>query len=144
MDYKVLHKEGDLFTIFTSKEDKKIIGTHNHQNSELKTLYFDLKKNSSVDIMRLIGINGWTVCVNRNFDNLLICVLINDYPYYFLTDYDNNRNVSIKKLNQYIDFNYNNELIFFTGSGGGGTSIVVKLLRFMGVYFGNDCGDINN
>ena len=144
MDYKVLHKEGDLFTIFTSKEDKKIIGTHNHQNSELKTLYFDLKKNSSVDIMRLIGINGWTVCVNRNFDNLLIFVLINDYPYYFLTDYDNNRNVSIKKLNQYIDFNYNNELIFFTGSGGGGTSIVVKLLRFMGVYFGNDCGDINN
>ena len=51
---------------------------------------------------------------------------------------------TVNKINHYQDFDYKKPINIFCGHEGGGTSIVIKLLRYLGLHFGDDCGLITN
>lgn len=67
-----------------------------------------------------------------------IYVVVDEFKYFFYSIKDN----KLIDLYNRVEFDFNSPLIFFTGHMGGGTSVVVKLLRHLGIHFGDDCGDI--
>jgi len=84
--------------------------------------------------------NGWSFCGNEKIDRVYIGTNTNEFKIY---SWDPLNSKNTKLLDTYQDFDFNSPFILFTGHAGGGTSIVVKFLRYLGVHFGDDCGNIN-
>lgn len=84
----------------------------------------------------------FSVCTNPRANR--VYVGSNDNTFHiFDIDTTNKDNWKFTKLDFHQDFNFNNPFIFITGHSGGGTSIIVKFLKKLGIHFGEDSGDLS-
>lgn len=113
----------------------------NSSDSWIKVIYSDYFKNfseytSTIDPNMYAASpycgNEMRIYINESNDNL--------YSYKILKENDI---LTLQRIDSVDYYNFNNKITLVTGHSGGGTSIVVKALRFRGIYFGDDSGDIN-
>lgn len=149
MVFNELINESNLFKIFYDSSNKNSnIGIENLTNKDIRYYVIDLEENYNVYASNeYINPNSWSLTFPRSNRKKNKCKYVNIYiqcsdnNYVYFCDLDDIH--SIKKINMTIDFNYSLPFCFITGSPGGGTSVVVKLLRHLGVHFGDDCGNIS-
>jgi len=129
------------FDINTSERTIKIT---NIDSDNLEVHFIDYDKNRGI---YKCGLNQqmWGLA-NIPTDTKICYVYINNnnlsFSVYKITISD--ESYSIDKIDKIKNFNFNNPFVFVGGHTGGGTSIVVKALRTLGLYFGDDCGNIKN
>ena len=118
-----------------------IIKLSNLGASSLSVSFIDNPKNWGIYKQELSK-NQFCCCVLNDEKN--INVYINEdgdlYCYYIVI---NGNEYTLEKIDEEENFNFNNTITLVTGHSGGGTSIVVKLLKFLGVHFGEDSGLIH-
>lgn len=147
MVFTELINESNLFKVFyDSSNEESNLGIINSTDKNIRFHVIDLKENYNVyGTNEYINPNSWSLTFPKGkykdcrYVNIYVQCYDNNYVYF--CDLDDVH--SIKKINMSIDFNYSLPFCFVIGSQGGGTSIVTKLLRFLGVHFGDDCGDIS-
>ena len=76
--------------------------------------------------------NEWSI------DTILVSK--NDNIYIYIYNFQNNR---FDKLTP-LPYNFKNPFIFITGHSGGGTSIVAKSFKYLGINLGKDSGEFLN
>lgn len=117
-------------------EDNKIWwiypGEASFENLQENFAYYSVKKPE-------VNGNGWSYCGNENINRVYIGTTKNEFKIY---KWDPINPENTKLLDTHQDFDFNSPFILFTGHAGGGTSIIVKFLRYLGVHFGDDCGNI--
>lgn len=123
------------------KIDDDHIVVMNNGSSWIKIIYIDYFKNFA-QFVSTIKPNMYTsspycgnemrVYINESNDNL--------YCYKILKE---NNTITLNRIDNVNYYNFNNKITLVTGHSGGGTSIVVKALRFRGIHFGDDSGNIN-
>jgi len=123
---------------------KKSIQINNLTNLELKIELVDLLTNFCIYSSK-IGPLGFSACFYKESNNLKIYIKEKfsggeDFHIYEISL--TNEDFEIKKIDNLSSFNFNNNLIFINGHSGGGTSIVTKLLRYLGAHTGDDSGDL--
>jgi len=142
---KELINENGLFKIFYDiNNHNSNVGIYNLSDKVITYYVIDVYENYNVfGANESINPNSWIITFPRKKYKKCECVYIyinacgNNYVYKY--DLDNIN--YIERINFNLDFNYSLPFYFITGSGGGGTSIVAKLLRYLDVHFGDDCGD---
>jgi hypothetical protein len=141
-EYSVIHKE-KYFDIIYHK-DFNWLGINNHSSEHLNVEILELEKNYSLQGLHSLKMfNFLSVPVNEVKELFIITSDSSSKEIFFYKCIigDNIKVIDLNKINNYEE---NLNLVVFTGHGGGGTSIVVKLLRYLGVHFGDDCGSITN
>jgi len=143
MESQILY-DGNEYYIFTDKNAKKTnIGIQNKSKNNNLTFHFTTKKGFGITTDNTLQPNVWRTVTNVARENLYITVF-NDFKIDILSlEYKHDEEI-VTKINKTIDFDYNNVMTFFCGHEGGGTSIVVKMLRYLGIHFGDDAGPITN
>jgi len=118
-----------------------IIKLSNLGASSLFVRFIDNPKNWGIYKQEL-GENQFCCCILN--DEKDINIYINEdgdlYCYHIIINGDE---YTLEKINEEEYFNFNNPITLVTGHSGGGTSIVVKLLKVLGVHFGEDSGLIS-
>jgi hypothetical protein len=142
-EYSVIHKE-KYFDIIYHEHFKKL-GINNHSSKYLNVELVDLKKNYSLQGLHSLKIlNFLSVPVNEVKEITIIISEPSTKEIFFYSYYFDGLTYKLVDLNKNKNSTVNDRYVVFTGHMGGGTSVVVKLLRYLGVYFGDDCGDIDN
>lgn len=133
----VVHKESDLFSLFYDEDNVLYnFGIISHVDN-LKCMFIRNKDNYSLTGEVTLGMDGW----HLDFvDDINLYVYL-DQKIFVYNIVEVNGIPSVSVLHSDTVFNYNNPITMFLGCEGGGTSIVVKLLRYLGIHFGDDCGE---
>tara|TARA_Y100000389_G_C17441920_1_gene509134 strand:+ start:996 stop:1844 length:849 start_codon:yes stop_codon:yes gene_type:complete len=110
-------------------------------NTEGFTSFEELSINHSHYSKKNIGDIAWCYSHHQNVDTVYIGSKNLNFE---IWDWDVQNKSKIKLKNTYQDFDFNSPFILFTGHSGGGTSIISKFFRKLGVHFGDDCGKEEN
>lgn len=116
----------------------------NRSGLDIITSYIDFKRNYALRVDIPLKNSGWS-SINMDDcqgDDLILTIRYNK-KIHFIRANKNKHKIEILNSDYKIDLNtLKNEPIIITGHAGGGTSVVVKLLRYMGLFAGKDSGDI--
>jgi len=123
-------------------EDKNCVEVHNTNSINIKCSFLNIKKGYAIYVSEVTKGHYCGAWYNEEKD-IRIQVVEPDNIYIYDTTLTSD-GLIIEEISGDDDFNFNNEITFIGGHTGGGTSIVTKALRHMGIFFGDDCGDINN
>jgi hypothetical protein len=129
--------ENDFFKI-KLKDNNIIVHTKTNNKTSINFVgYNSTFRYREKDVFK--NPNCW-VSIPIPSEVLILYITINDNVFFHYKVDGNN----ITDITHKINFNFNLPITFFTGYQGGGTSVVVKLLKYLGIYFGDDSGDITN
>lgn len=141
---QTLHTIENLFKItYKPSDERNGVCLENISDTVLKFYFMDRKKSFNLyEPSSILKPFNWVSCFIDDIDVIDIYIYINDkfYVYEFNCKSDIK---SVKKINEYAEFDFNLPITFIVGNMGGGTSIVAKLLRYKGIHLGDDCGEIN-
>lgn len=142
MIYSPIDKKLNVEVIINTDEEKVLI-----KNLDEKHLYIELfnSRNTFGPVCwnfagisehefecNLKHINRWSI------DTILISKNNSIHIYNF--DFEQNKFIKLKPTS----FNFQLPFVFMTGHSGGGTSIVAKSFKYLGINLGNDSGDFIN
>jgi hypothetical protein len=143
MERVILHEEGSYFNIFYDKNNPVQIGVQN-KTTDVKMFYFlTLKKGFNLRTDNDLNPRAWKTVFNLDKEEMYVVVYY-DYNVNIYSVKYNSEIPKIKRLNEYVDFDYSQPFNIFLGHTGGGTSVVVKMLRYLGLHFGDDAGPMEN
>lgn len=134
----------DLGMVYNKIKLQIIEGSIKVENfsEEIIHVYFaDIDSNYSIYSSKLVN-STFAVCNihsgKRKVSRIYINTEFGDIHVFDIKKINDEFNIIYLNLDE--DFNFNNSFIFLGGHTGGGTSIVCKMLRYLGCHFGNDSG----
>lgn len=111
----------------------------NCEIGDLRMEFINLKTNKVKFTWTLLNGGSREFCLlNEGIDR--IHVVYNQYDFRVFDIIDDN----IIENHNWIQPDFSLPFICLTGAGGGGTSIVAKSLKYLGIHFGDDCGQFAN
>lgn len=140
---KIIHEEKNLFTIFYTEDNTTGIGIHNTSKDIKLKFIFNLKRGFNLRTDNDLNPIVWKTVYNLDYEDMLLSVLYEKKVLFYEITYIDEI-PQIRVLDDYVNFDYSKPFNLFCGHEGGGTSIVVKMLRYLGLHFGDDCGPITN
>lgn len=141
MNNVILVKE-KKFKVFYDSLNTKTIGVENIGNHDID-FYISLKRGFNLRTDNNLTPMTWKTVINRNKEDLYVIIYFNYRIYVYTIEYIDDM-PTIKSINKTQDFDYTNPINIFLGHSGGGTSVVVKMLRYLGLHFGDDSGPKEN
>lgn len=126
--------------------ESNVIKVINNRKTKLKIDFFNLRKNYAPYITTLnpgwwtkTNYNNWKEKYNK--ENEIIIGLL--YDNITFLKYDKKLD-KLSVLKNVVNFKKLSPPIIIHGNVGGGTSIVTKMLRYLGLFIGDDSGDFEN
>lgn len=143
MEKVILYEEKKYFNIFYDKNNPMQIGVQNTTTDTTINYYLTLKRGFNLRTDNVLNPMVWKTVFNQHKEEMFVIVGFNNKVYMYSIEYYND-SPKIKRLNQYVEFDYSQPINIFLGHSGGGTSVVVKMLRYLGLHFGDDSGPMEN
>jgi len=118
------------------------------QNLDSSSIFFELYNQKATFAPIVWTINGQTESIfncslnHENYSCNIDSIIFSKYGKIHHYNFSPTQNKFIKT--QPIDYNLNNPIIFLTGHSGGGTSIVAKSFKYLGLHLGDDSGEFSN
>lgn len=121
------------------------VGINNRSHPYINIEFIDLDMNFSLfGSLRLKNLNFKSNKIESG-KKYIIIVSLEGLDEIFIYNVElNDGKLYIHKISNLTENNDKLNFVIFTGHMGGGTSVVVKMLRYLGLYFGDDCGNIEN
>ena len=134
MSLEILNSKGLSFIV--DKNNK----VHNNTTQNYTVTFFEYKEGFIHYKTNVLQPGWWCVSPHKMVDRVLITNSQNEY---YIIKNNTKETKEPELLDCYQTFDFENPMSLITGHAGGGTSIIVKFLRYLGVHFGDDCGGIN-
>lgn len=128
------------FTIDYLREEDRIKVEY-FGDSSLKIEFVDVDAHYGI-YKNTMSKNTYSLCNVSRRKTIRILLCENNTTFYVFDVLINDKTYRVLDLSD-GDFDYNSDIIFITGHAGGGTSVVAKALRKLGIYLGADCGNIS-
>ena len=118
------------------------------QNLDSSHIYLELYNQKATFAPVVWTINAQTECIfncslnHKKYIYNMDSIIFSKYGKIHCYNFDSTQNKFIKI--QPVDYDLNNPIIFLTGHSGGGTSIVAKSLKYLGLHLGDDSGEFSN
>lgn len=142
-NYNTILSEESFDIIYYEKTNW--VGVNNHSNPIIIVEFIDVDRNFSLfgkHILKSLNFKSNRIEPNKKY---MIIVSLEGLDEIFIYNVElNDGNLYIDKISNLTENNDKLNFVIFTGHMGGGTSVVVKMLRYLGLYFGDDCGNIEN
>tara|TARA_R110002049_G_scaffold75911_1_gene195367 strand:- start:221 stop:1105 length:885 start_codon:yes stop_codon:yes gene_type:complete len=133
MSLEILNSKGLSFIV-----DKNNT-VHNNTTQNSTVTFFEYKEGYIHYKTNILQPGWWCISPHKKVDRILITNSQNEY---YIIENNIKGLKDPKLLDCYQSFDFESPIFLITGHAGGGTSIIVKFLRYLKVHFGDDCGKI--